>query len=350
MRPAGSLRCDGGQAHEGVVFERLLDSASPAAGAEVLAAGMVSVALWLDHQETFSRILLVVAAMFWLTFAVLVPVRAVRDRGRFLAEVRAPVALGSVAGAAILGVGLVTILGWRWAGIALLAIAMLLWLALLARVLGSWKVPTVGASLLLAVSTESLSVLAATLAPSEHAGWLLVGALAPFALGLCFYVFVMVRFDPRQLGIGPGDHWVTGGALAISALAAGKIAARAKPLSVLGGGGGFLKDLAVLLWVLAILWLPLLVLAEALRPRLHYDVSRWSMVFPVGVYAAGSYVVRAVASADAISSFARVWVWVALAVWTVVFFALVHRTVKVLAAQTRGPRRGGEHTSKHRAG
>jgi tellurite resistance protein TehA-like permease len=296
-----------------------------------MGTGIVAIALWLDRQETFSRILLVLAAIMWLVLAVLAPVRAIRDRDRFWAEVRMPVALSVVAGTTTLGTGLTTILGWRWAAIALLAIALLLWLALLIPVLRSWKTPTIGASLLLAVSTESLAELAATLASGEHAQWLLVSALLLFVLGLCFYVFVMSGFDPRQLGTGRGDHWIAGGALAISALAAGKITAGAKALSVLGSGGGFLEDLAVVLWVLAILWLPLLLAAEVLRPRLRYDVRRWSTVFPIGMYAVSSLVVGAVASAGAITSFARVWVWVAAAVWTIVFVAMVRHAAKVLA-------------------
>jgi hypothetical protein len=296
------------------VFHRILDSASPAASAEVMGTGVVSIALWLDHRATLSRIFLVAAAIMWLTLAVLLPARDMVDRRHFLADVHAPVVLGSVAGTAMLGTGLTTILGWRWAGIALLASALVLWLVLLSPVLRNWKTPTVGASLLLPVSTESLAELAATLARSEHAHWLLVGALVPFALGLCFYAFVLSDFDPRQLGIGRGDQWITGGALAISALAAGKITAGARALGVLGDGSGFVRYLALALWVLAILWLPLLLLAEVLRPRLHYSVSRWSTVFPVGMYAACSFVVGAVASAGAIVSFARVWVWVAVAV------------------------------------
>ena len=36
-------------------------------------------------------------------------------------------------------------------------------------------------------------------------------------------MFTAARFDLRELLTGQGDHWVAGGALAISALAAGKI-------------------------------------------------------------------------------------------------------------------------------
>jgi hypothetical protein len=62
------------------------------------------------------------------------------------------------------------------------------------------------------------------------------------------------------------------------------------------------------------LWLPILLVAEARWPRTTYDVGRWSTVFPVGMYAACSFVVGAVASAPAITDFARVWVWVAVTV------------------------------------
>jgi hypothetical protein len=229
-----------------------------------------------------------------------------------------------VAGTDVLGTRLV-LLGWAWAGIAALPVAALIWALLLVPVLRHWKTPTVGASLVLTVSTESLAVLAATFAATERASWLLETALAPFVLGLCFYVFVIARFDMRQLTVGEGDHWITGGALAISTLAAGKILAGATALAILGGGGGIPKDVALALWVLTMLWLPVLLVGEITHPRLHYDVRRWSTVFPVGMYAACSLVLGAAAHAGAITSFGRVWIWVALAVWAIVFIALIRR-------------------------
>ena len=77
-----------------------------------------------------------------------------------------------------------TSLGWAWAGIAALVIAFVVWAALLRPVLAGWKSPTVGVSLLLAVSAESLAVLAVTLAVGERAHWLLIAALVPLGLGL----------------------------------------------------------------------------------------------------------------------------------------------------------------------
>ena len=49
------------------------------------------------------------------------------------------------------------------------------------------------------------------------------------------------------------------------------------------------------------------------------------------MYAACSFVVGAVGSAPVITSFARVWVWVALAVWAMVAFGLARVTADALA-------------------
>ena len=190
---------------------------------------------------------------------------------------------------------------------ALPAVALGLWLVLMGPVLRHWATPTVGVSFVPAVATEALAVLAATLATSEGARWLVDAALVPFALGLALYAFVMSRFDWRQLLIGRGDHWVSGGALAISALAAGKIAPAAKDLDVTSST----PDVVLLvLWAAAMVWLPTLLGFELMRPRPHYDVRRWATAFPLGMFASCSFAV----DAAGITRFARIWVWVAFAV------------------------------------
>jgi tellurite resistance protein TehA-like permease len=314
------------------VLGRTLDSTPPATGAEVMGTAIVSTALSLDGHETLSQIILVIAAVIWVTLAMLLPLRAVRDPAGFRADARTPAALTAAIATAVLGTRL-TSLGWAWAGIAALVIALALWAALLRPVLAGWKSPTVGGSLLLAVSVESLSVLAATLAAPEHARWLLIAALVPFGLGLGIYAVVISRFDLRQLAVGRGDHWITGGALGIAALAAAKSATAAKALGTLGGGEGALEDIAIGLWVLTMLWLFVLLFAEARWPRRSLGPARWSTVFPLGMYAACSFAVGVVAHAGAITSFARVWVWVGLASWAIVFAATIGRAVDVV----RGP-------------
>jgi voltage-gated anion channel len=214
----------------------------------------------------------------------------------------------------------------------LLVIGLLLWLALLSPVLTHWVVPTIGVSLVLTVSTESVAVLSAALAAAQSTRWLLLAALAPFVPGLVFYAFVIARFDFRQVGVGHCDHWITGGALAISTLAAARITLAGRSLHALVGIGGVLKLVTVLLWGLSILWLPLLLFAEVVRPRLGHDVRRWSTVFPVGMYAACTFLAGSAAHVSAITDFAKVWVWVGVAVWLVVFAAMLARGLDLARA------------------
>lgn len=312
-------------------IERILEAIPPASGSVVMGTGIVSVALSLDGRETLSRILLVICAIAWVILGLLLGARVLRDRERAHQESHSPASLTGVAGTEVLGTRL-TILGWSWAGIALLVIGLVLWLVLLWPVLTHWSVPTIGVSLVLTVATESLAVLAASLAAAEDTRWLVVAAVVPFVLGLAFYVFVIRRFDFRQIGLGHGDHWITGGALAISTLAAARITLAAQSTHVLSGGVGTLQVVTVLLWIVSIAWLPLLVMAEVVRPRWGYDVRRWATVFPVGMYAACSGLGGSAAHAAVMTDFAKVWVWVGLAVWLVVFVAMLGRGVQLVQA------------------
>lgn len=302
----------------------LLDAIPPASGAVVMGTGIVSFAELLDGYRVLSDALLVLDAFFWVALAVLLPARALRDRPRFRIDMRQPAALTSIAGTSVLGARL-TAAGWDWAAMGLLIIAALLWVWLVPNVLRHWQSPTIGASFLLTVATQSLALLAATLAFYQRVEWLLYAALVPFGLALGFYAFVLSRFQFHQLAVGVGDHWVTGGALAISTLVAGRMALAAGRTASLGGTHGPLETIALVLWCLTMVWLPALIAAELLWPRLTYTVRRWSTVFPFGMYAACSFFVGTVSGASGITDFARVWVWIALAVWVVVFVAMLRR-------------------------
>jgi hypothetical protein len=307
-----------------------LDSIPPASGAVVMGTGIVSVALLLDGRHTLSSILLVLDAALWLALAILLPARAARDGQRFAVDLRHPTALTSIAGTEVLGTRL-TLAGWDWAGVCLLVLATAIWFGLVPHVLRHWQTPTVGASFILSVATESLALLAVTLAYSQRAAWLLYVALVPFWLGLGFYAFVLSRFQFRQLAIGKGDHWVTGGALAISTVTAGRIALAAQRTDTLWHGHGPVETISLVLWCLTMVWLPALVGAEILRPRLFYNVRRWSTVFPVGMYAACSFIVGSLTNTPGIVDFARVWVWVGAGVWLVVFLAMLASGRRLIA-------------------
>jgi tellurite resistance protein TehA-like permease len=154
---------------------------------------------------------------------------------------------------------------------------------------------------------------------------------AALILGLAFYLVTVARFAPRELLTGHGDQWVAGGALAISALACVKIIQAGDALGRLTSLHDFLTVVALVLWCLAMLWLGPLIAAEALRPRLSYDVRRWATVFPLGMYAASSFALSQVTGITWISAFARVWTWLAITVSVFVLAGLIRRSWQVLS-------------------
>jgi tellurite resistance protein TehA-like permease len=278
----------------------------------VMSCGVVSIDLSLDHQAVLSAILLWFSAAVWLLLAVMMAVALACRSDRLRREATSPVALAAVAATAVLGTRFAQ-RGWHLAAEVLLALAATGWAALLVPVLAHWTTPTTGTSFVAGVATDGLAVLSATLAIPYRAGWLVAAAIVFLLLGLALYVFTLARFDWHQLLSGYGDHWVAGGALAISALSAGLISKAASALGRAGPGHRVLSTGALVLWGLAMAWLPVLVVSEVVRRRLDYDIRRWATVFPLGMYAACSITVGQVARAGGITGFGRVWTWVALA-------------------------------------
>jgi tellurite resistance protein TehA-like permease len=289
-----------------------------------MGTGIVSIGLLLAHEQTLSRILLGIAVALWLGLVLVFVWQALRARERWLEEARAPGVLTVVAATAVLGDRL-TLLGERWAGYLLLVLALCLWLALLPRVLRHWATPTVGVSFMLTVATESLAVLAALLALEDHLPWLAASAVAPLVLGLGAYLFVLARIDLRELLVGRGDQWIFGGALAIATLACARTTAALDASGSVAGLRLTLHDVTLALWAAAVLWLPALLAGELIAPRLGYDSLRWSTVFPFGMYAVCSIAASSVTGIGGIGSFGRVWVWLALGAWTVVFAGLLRQ-------------------------
>jgi tellurite resistance protein TehA-like permease len=296
-----------------------------------MGTGIVSIALGLHHDRTLSDALFALAALCWLGLGLVLASRVVCDRKRAVAEARSPAGLTGIAATAVLGAR-TTEIGWQTLGAALLVLAAIPWVPLTVitvrrigrRVAGDWFMVTVAA--------EGVAALTAGLAESEHASWLAALALVPAAIGLVLYPLVLVRFDLGGLRAGRGEQWVAGGSLAISALAVAQVVVAARRLGAMSGATGALHDIALALWVGAILWLPALVMSELRWPRLRYHRHRWSTVFPLGMYAVCGFSVSLAARAGWIADFARWWTWVALAGWALTTAATMRRCLRYAPA------------------
>ncbi|MFE9535183.1 tellurite resistance/C4-dicarboxylate transporter family protein [Streptomyces sp. NPDC006691] len=296
----------------------------PAAGAAVMATAIISVGLHLTGHEALSRVALVLAAALWLLLAGDFLTRLLRDRDRWSGEADTPPALTAVAATTVLGTRL-SALGWQTAAAALLALAAALWPVLLIAVVRHWQRRMPGAVFLVCVATQGLGVLAGTLSPAVGVAWLGWAALAVFGLGLVLYGEALVRFDLREVRDGAGDQWIGGGALAISALTASKLA-----LSPLWTGAAHtaLRIAALVLLGLNVTACAVLLGAEVYRPRPRYDVRRWSTVFPVGMTAAAALSTSDATGIGALHPLGAVVLGIAVAAWLLVLVGSVRSQLR----------------------
>ncbi|MEU2393844.1 hypothetical protein [Streptomyces sp. NPDC007369] len=288
----------------------------PAAGGAVLAPGILSVGLHLIGQEVLSLAALAVAGVLWLLLACAFACRLVCDRPQFRAATYTPAALTAVAATAVLGSRL-SMLGRQTAAAALLALAAALWPVLTLGVVRHRKRRMAGSVFLVCVATQGLAVLAATLALAGLGDWLARAALAAFCLGLFCYGDALARFDLREVVRGAGDHWVAGGALAISALAASKLAA----VPWTGPLDTALRWAALVTLALALAWYALLLAAELRSRRPHYDVRRWATVFPLGMTATACLSAAGPTGIGGLSGLGGVLLWIAVGAWLLTFVA-----------------------------
>ncbi|MEW1632444.1 tellurite resistance/C4-dicarboxylate transporter family protein [Streptomyces sp. NPDC093801] len=292
----------------------------PAAGGAVMAAGILSVGLELTGHGLLSLAALAASAALWLLLAADFTVRLAGDRGRFRAEADTPAALGAVAATTVLGTR-ISQLGRQDAAAALLVLAALIWPWLLLAVLRHWRRRMPGVVFLVCVATQGLAVLGAALSTVHHLAWLARAALVCFCLGVLLYALALRRFDFREVCGGAGDHWVAGGALAITALAGAKLTA--SPAGAAGPAHAVLRAATPAALALSLAWYAVLLAAEVRSPRPRYDIRRWSTVFPLGMTATACLTAASVTGPAWLRPLGEVLLWIAVAAWALTFAAFL---------------------------
>lgn len=284
-----------------------------------MATGILSVGLHLIGHEALSLAALAVAGALWLVLGIDFTARLFGDRGRFRAEADTPAGLNAVAATTVIGTR-ISQLGWQGAAAALLAVAAALWPGLMVHVVRQWRRRMPGVAFLVCVATQGLAVLAAVLAVALPRTWLAWAALAAFGLGLLLYAQALVRFDLREVAGGAGDHWVAGGALSISALAGSKLTA--SPVWSGPAHEGLRIATLVTLGV-SLAWYAVLLFAELRHPRTHYDIRRWSTVFPLGMTATACLSAAEPVGIGWLRPLGEVLLWIAVGAWLLTLAAMV---------------------------
>ncbi|HET7312084.1 MAG TPA: tellurite resistance/C4-dicarboxylate transporter family protein [Mycobacteriales bacterium] len=308
-----------------------------------MATGITSTVLHeIGHRTTSSALLIVDIACF-VILCVLYAARAARYPSNFVADIAAPdrafAFFTFVAACNVLGVRL-ALDGHRWATLALAIVSAVAWLALsygvpaqlilgprprpvLAGVNGTWFIWVVG--------TQSISIAASLLERGESASTERAAALAAtlmWSVGVVLYLIVatMVLVRLLLLELTPDDlsppYWIAMGATAITVLAAARLLQMdATPVTI--ATRPIVVGLGVILWAFGTWLIPMLVVFSfwrfSARQRFSYAPPLWSVVFPLGMYAAASLELGRAAHLPLVHSIGHVAGWVAVVVWAFVF-------------------------------
>jgi len=314
----------------------------PGSFALVMATGIVSIAAFQQGFETLARVFLAVNAVAYVVLWALTIVRLVRFPRRVRDDMathqRGAGFLTIIAGTNVLGSEIVLLTSWNGLALGLWIAGLVLWLAitywfLTAVTVRAEKPPLEagigGAWLLLVVSTESIATLGALLAPSVGATrGLLLASIVAHLVGLMLYlvviglIFYRWTFFPLSGEQVTPPYWINMGALAITTLAGSNIVLASGSWETSVRLVPFLTGTTLLAWGFATWWIPLLLAIGVWRHGvqrvpLRYDPQYWSLVFPLGMYAASTFRLDAALHVGLPSAIATTAFWIAVAAWLV---------------------------------
>ena len=313
----------------------------------VMATGIIAIASKQLKIGWLADALYAITAAEYVVLAMLVIARFVLYRSRLIADLTSHAKgfafLTIVAGTNVLGSATALIHGWWgmarglwWASLALWVV--LLYSTLVAVVLRHDK-PELGAGIngtwfLLTVATQSIAVLGALLLGHAPDDLLAFACIAAFLLGLVLYVIVMTMVFLRWTfqGLEPNEAdppaWIAAGAVAITVLGGSNLLAARVASPRIERIAPLLEGLVVMAWATATFWFPLMVAIGVWRHivrkvPLRYHPSYWALVFPLGMYGAATFKMRAVIRLDQLAWAPKVVFAVALTTWTISFVGLL---------------------------
>jgi tellurite resistance protein TehA-like permease len=192
------------------------------------------------------------------------------------------------------------------------------------------------------VAAQSVAVLGAQLAPTLDRRapvllfcvvvWLGGGMLYLWIISLIFYRYSFFTMSPSDLS---PPYWINMGAAAISTLAGTALIGAADYSPVVRDILPFIRGFTLMWWATASWWIPMLVILGVWRHvfrrfPLKYDPLYWGVVFPLGMYTVCTGRLSRAVDAPYLFGIARVFIYIALVAWAVVFIGLLFSSVAAL--------------------
>jgi len=178
--------------------------------------------------------------------------------------------------------------------------------------------------------------------------------IAAFTLGLVLYLIVMTMvflrwtFQPLEPTEADPPAWIAAGAVAITVLAGSNLLAARAASTRVERLAPFLEGLVTLAWATATFWFPLMVAIGVWRHiarklPLRYHPSYWALVFPLGMYGAATFKMRAVIELHELAWVPKVTLAVALAAWAATFAGMLAQAARAARALMGSARVGPDH-------
>ena len=293
-----------------------------------MATGIVSVAL-LRGQAAVSMALLVLAAAGYLVLLALSGWRMCRWPGRVAADLAGDkgFAFLTLTAASDVLASRARMAQWDAAALVLFGVGAASWLVLgygtplamagrrraggLDRVNGTWFLWVVGVQ---SVAVAAGNLPSPALAAVAEVCWAIGLLLYPLVAGLVLARLLLHRGEITH------SYWIFMGAAAITVLAGTELPDRPLPHAAV-------TATCVVLWSFCTWLIPLLVVLTA-RQRPRYQTGLWSMVFPIGMHAVATTHLGRMTHTSWLTDLGHVESWLALAVWSVVFIAMLHHGVR----------------------
>jgi tellurite resistance protein TehA-like permease len=295
---------------------------------------------------------------FYAGLWVLTLFRFARFQRQFLDDLthhaRGPAFLTKVAATCVLGTQFAALTPWvtiaEWLWFLGLALWVLLSYAFFTAVIVRERKPPLetgihGGWLLIVVSTESLCVLGATLGPALGRGtMMLLVSLLAYLLGAMFYLVLITLILYRWMFFTMTaeqmmpPYWINMGALAITTLAGTRLLLAQDHWSLLHDLAPFLTGFTLFFWAAGSWWIPLLVIVGIWRHRsrhvpLTYDPQYWSLVFPLGMYSAATWMLGRATGIAPLRPISAVFLALALAAWCITLTGMIRTWTGLMRAR-----------------
>lgn len=325
----------------------------------VMATGIVSLGGFFHGYEKIALGLYYGNILFYGILVLGLIARFIKSRAHttleFQSHSKGPGALTIVCGTAVLGSQVYLIGENATIALILLCIAFTLWafmtygllliytikseISLIKGLDGSW--------LLFIVAAQSTSILISNLVPGALPKDFLLIAVILFYSGILLYIIlitlIMYRYIFMSLDVSQLNppYWINMGAIAISVFSGSMLVMNAHHLEFLQESSGFLTFMTEAIWSFCLWWIPLIFALGVWKYvikkyPLQYELSFWSMVFPIGMFSVCSYMVAPTFKLEVIHTISLLFFFLACVAWSITFMGMMYHLFKVNKLSQKG--------------